>query len=43
MKKLNEISSQCKKSLVSHTKHITNLKTDVEKRATKQEVAQLEK
>ena len=26
IKKLNEISVQCKKSLVSHTKHITNLK-----------------
>ena len=26
IKKLTEMSVQCKKSLVSHTKHITNLK-----------------
>ena len=43
MKKLNELSMQCKKSLVSHTKHITNMRSDVEKKATKQELAQLEK
>ena len=43
MKKLNEISAQCKKALVSHTKHITNIKSDVEKKATKQEIAQLER